>query len=369
MGGADRVVRQRELGKLTVRERLDLLLDPGSWVEYGLLADHMDAGLGDRYLAADGAITGIGEIDGRPVAVAAYDFTVMAGSMGGVGENKIARLRAHALTQRMPFVWLLDSAGARIQSTSGSTFAGAGALFREQVAMSGVVPMVAAMLGHCAAGTAYIPGARRLRADGEGHVVDGARRASPREGRGRRRRHRGGDGRLGRAHQDLRRAPISRSPTTPSACRSCAKYLSFFPQHNGEPAPIAPTERSGRPAGRGALRHRADRAPARVRHAQGRDRDRRRRRRALDEARMGEEPRDRARAHRRPTGRHRRQPADGARRRARRERGRQGRALRVAVRRVQRPARVPARRARASSSAARSRSRASSATAPRCCSR
>ena len=157
MGGADRVARQRELGKLTVRERLDLLLDPGSWVEYGLLADHMDAGLGDRYLAADGAITGIGEIDGRPVAVAAYDFTVMAGSMGGVGESKIARLRAHSVSQRMPFVWLLDSAGARIQSTSGSTFAGAGALFREQVAMSGVVPMVAAMLGHCAAGTAYIP--------------------------------------------------------------------------------------------------------------------------------------------------------------------------------------------------------------------
>jgi acetyl-CoA carboxylase beta subunit len=88
MGGADRVVRQRELGKLTVRERLDLLLDPGTWVEYALLADHMDAGLGDRYLAADGAITGIGEIDGRPVAVAAYDFTVMAGSMGGIGEAR-----------------------------------------------------------------------------------------------------------------------------------------------------------------------------------------------------------------------------------------------------------------------------------------
>ena len=157
MGGADRVARQRELGKLTVRERLELLLDPCTWVEYGLLADHMDAGLGDRYLAADGAVTGVGEIDGRPVAVAAYDFTVMAGSMGTVGEDKIARMRAHALRQRIPFVWLLDSAGARIQSTSGSTFAGAGALFREQVAMSGVVPMVAAMLGHCAAGTAYIP--------------------------------------------------------------------------------------------------------------------------------------------------------------------------------------------------------------------
>ncbi|HZJ26972.1 MAG TPA: acyl-CoA carboxylase subunit beta [Acidimicrobiia bacterium] len=157
LGGPERVERQRGLGKLTVRERLDLLLDVGSWVEYGMLADHMDAGLGDRYLAADGAVTGVGRIDGRLVAVAAYDFTVMAGSMGNVGEAKIRRLRHHAVSQRMPMVWLLDSAGARIQSTSGSSFAGAGDLFREQVAMSGVVPMVAAMLGHCAAGTAYIP--------------------------------------------------------------------------------------------------------------------------------------------------------------------------------------------------------------------
>src|SRR2546423_447678 len=157
MGGPDKIERQRSLGKLTVRERLDLLLDRGTWVEYGLLADHMDAGLGDRHLAADGVVTGVGEIEGRPIAVAAYDFTVMAGSMGAVGESKISRMREHAVRQRTPFVWLLDSAGARIQSTSGSSFAGAGALFREQVAMSGVVPMVAAMLGHCAAGTAYIP--------------------------------------------------------------------------------------------------------------------------------------------------------------------------------------------------------------------
>lgn len=157
MGGADAIARQHALGKLTVRERLDLLLDPGTWVEYGLLADHMDPGLGDRFLAADGAVTGVGEIDGRPVAVAAYDFTVMAGSMGTVGEQKIARLREHALRQRIPMIWLLDSAGARLQSSSGSTFAGQGALFREQVAMSGVVPMVAAVMGHCAAGTAYIP--------------------------------------------------------------------------------------------------------------------------------------------------------------------------------------------------------------------
>jgi acetyl-CoA carboxylase carboxyltransferase component len=157
MGGSERVQRQRELGKLTVRERLDLLLDEGSWVELGQLADSMDAAYEGRFLAADGAVTGIGAIDGRAVAVAAYDFTVLAGSMGRVGEVKIKRLRDLAIRQRIPMVWLLDSAGARIQSASGSQFAGAGDLFREQVAMSGVVPMVAAMLGHCAAGTAYIP--------------------------------------------------------------------------------------------------------------------------------------------------------------------------------------------------------------------
>ena len=158
MGGPDRIARQRELGKLPVRERLDILLDKGSFVEYGALADHMDPSLASRgSLAADGVVTGIGRIDGRRVAIIAYDFTVMAGSMGQVGEQKTARMREIVLRQRIPLVYLLDSGGARIQSTSGSTFAGAGALFREQVILSGVVPQVGAMLGHCAAGTAYIP--------------------------------------------------------------------------------------------------------------------------------------------------------------------------------------------------------------------
>ena len=242
MGGADRVERQHSLGKLTVRERLDLLLDPGTWVEYGLLADHMDAGIGDRYLAADGAVTGVGEIDGRPVAVAAYDFTVMAGSMGAVGEDKIARLRAHALRQRIPMIWLLDSAGARIQSTSGSSFAGAGALFREQVAMSGVVPMVAAMLGPLRRRYRLHPGAGRLRAHGEGHLLDGARGPPPGEGRGGGGRHRGGDGWLGRAHQDLRccRPRGRRRRRMPRA--SCGSTCRSSRQHNGERPPVRATD-------------------------------------------------------------------------------------------------------------------------------
>ena len=158
MGGAERVERQRSLGKLPVRERLERFVDPGTFVEYGQLADHMDPGLAAKgSFAADGCITGVGHIDGRPVAIVAYDFTVMAGSMGEVNEQKVTRMRELVLRQRIPIVWLLDSAGARVGSSTGSTFAGAGALFREQVALSGVVPQVAALMGHCAAGTAYIP--------------------------------------------------------------------------------------------------------------------------------------------------------------------------------------------------------------------
>jgi acetyl-CoA carboxylase carboxyltransferase component len=159
MGGPEQLERQRSLGKWPVRERIDTLLDRGTFVEYGLLADSMDKVLREQkgYLAADGMVAGIGEIDGRRVAVCAYDFTVLAGSMGAVGEHKTARMRELALRQRIPIVWLLDSAGARVSQTSGSTFATQGALFREQVTLSGVVPQVAAMLGHCAAGTAYIP--------------------------------------------------------------------------------------------------------------------------------------------------------------------------------------------------------------------
>ena len=161
MGGEERIARQHEKNKLTARERLDLLFDEGTFSEFGLLASGQSV-RGEPYdpdkTAADGVITGHGKVDGREVYVAAYDFTVMAGSMGMIGEQKVARLRDLALRNRCPIVWLLDSAGARIQEAAGSTFAGTGYLFADQVVMSGVIPQVAAMLGPCSAGTAYIPG-------------------------------------------------------------------------------------------------------------------------------------------------------------------------------------------------------------------
>ncbi|MEX2554549.1 MAG: acyl-CoA carboxylase subunit beta [Actinomycetota bacterium] len=160
MGGADKVARQRSLGKLTVRERIELLFDPGSFLETGLLGTHMSNSpqMQGKFTPADGVVTGIGEIEGRKTCVIAYDFTVMAGSMGMVGELKAGRIRELALRERIPIVWLIDSAGARIQEAAGSMFARTGELFKEQVIMSGVVPQVAAMVGPGAAGTAYIPG-------------------------------------------------------------------------------------------------------------------------------------------------------------------------------------------------------------------
>ncbi len=159
MGGADAIAKQHGEGKLTVRERVDRLFDPRSFQEIGLLANHanISPAMKGRDTPADGVVTGFGKINGRPAALIAYDFTVMAGSMGRTAEVKGNRAREIALSKRMPMIWLIDSAGARIQEAIGSTFAGSGFLFREESIMSGVVPMVAAMMGPGAAGTAYIP--------------------------------------------------------------------------------------------------------------------------------------------------------------------------------------------------------------------
>src|SRR5918992_695934 len=159
-GGEEKIALQHERDKLTARERLALLIDDGTFVELGIHGrpHFSQRAMEGRDAPADGVVTGYGKIEGRLVAVAAYDFTVMAGSMGMTGELKVSRLRELALGKRIPMVWLLDSAGARIQEAAGSLFAGSGHLFREEVVMSGVIPQIAALMGPCAAGTAYIPG-------------------------------------------------------------------------------------------------------------------------------------------------------------------------------------------------------------------
>ncbi len=159
MGGPEEVARQHKAGKLVARERIDLLFDKGTFVELGILGHHQSThpDMQGRYTPADGCITGYGKIEGRLVVCAAYDFTVMAGSIGYVQERKVDRLRELALREKIPFIWLLDSAGARIQELAGSQFAESGKMFYDQVKMSGFIPQIAAMMGPCAAGTAYIP--------------------------------------------------------------------------------------------------------------------------------------------------------------------------------------------------------------------
>jgi acetyl-CoA carboxylase carboxyltransferase component len=140
--------------KLFVRDRLALLLDDGSFVEDGLLANAL---AGD--LPADGVVTGVGRIDGRPVCVMANDSTVKAGSWGARTVEKIVRLTEHALKHELPVVYLVDSAGARItdQVELFPGRRGAGRIFANQVRLSGRVPQVCCLFGPSAAGGAYIP--------------------------------------------------------------------------------------------------------------------------------------------------------------------------------------------------------------------
>jgi methylmalonyl-CoA decarboxylase subunit alpha len=141
-------------GKLPVRERVARLLDPGSFAEEGLLAGWEQDGLG-----AEGVVTGIGTLDGRPVAVMANDPTVKAGSWAPKTVEKILRIQERALTLSIPLVYLVDSAGARINEQV-QMFPGrrhAGRIFFNQVRLSGVVPQVCVLFGPSAAGGAYIP--------------------------------------------------------------------------------------------------------------------------------------------------------------------------------------------------------------------
>lgn len=164
MGGEEKIARQHERGKLTARERLTRFFDDGAYFEVGMHGTQMGPGSERDKPPADAVICGYGKVNGRVVCAAAYDFTVKGGSIGATGEVKVSRLRELALRSRVPMVWFIDSAGARIDPSSAgggdfiSTFAGTGHLFREEVLMSGVVPLVATMVGPGAAGTAYIPG-------------------------------------------------------------------------------------------------------------------------------------------------------------------------------------------------------------------
>lgn len=157
-GGSERLAKQREQGKLTARERVEKLVDSGSFAEVGLFAQHRqtDFGLAGKEIPGDGVVTGAASIDGRLVHLASQDFTVLGGSAGEVHSLKVAEVMEMSLQTGSPFVFINDSGGARVQEGIDS-LSGYGRVFHTNVMLSGVVPQISLICGPCAGGAAYSP--------------------------------------------------------------------------------------------------------------------------------------------------------------------------------------------------------------------
>ncbi|MHB1155820.1 MAG: acyl-CoA carboxylase subunit beta [Phycisphaerales bacterium] len=157
-GGADRIAKQHQAGKLTARERVELLLDADTLQEQYSFAAHRCVyfGMEGKELPADGVITGNGTVDGRLVHFASQDFTVAGGAAGEIHCSKIAEMLKASLTTGSPFVFINDSGGARVQEGIDS-LNGYGQIFYNNVLLSGVVPQISLICGPCAGGAAYSP--------------------------------------------------------------------------------------------------------------------------------------------------------------------------------------------------------------------
>ncbi len=157
-GGAEKVAKQHERGRLTARERLDALLDPGTFLEIDAFVTHQcsDFGLDNQRFLGDGVVVGQGRIDGRLVFVFAQDFTVLGGSLSATHAGKICKVMDHALRAGAPVIGLNDSGGARIQE-GVAALGGYADIFLRNTLASGVIPQISAILGPCAGGAVYSP--------------------------------------------------------------------------------------------------------------------------------------------------------------------------------------------------------------------
>ncbi len=157
-GGESRIKKQHDSGKLTARERIDLLLDKNTFVELDKFVVHRcnDFGMGDKKFLGDGVVTGYGKVEGRQVFVFAQDFTVFGGSLGMEHGRKICKIMDLAMQVGAPVIGLSDSGGARIQEGVES-LAGYAEIFSRNVLASGVVPQISSIMGPCAGGAVYSP--------------------------------------------------------------------------------------------------------------------------------------------------------------------------------------------------------------------
>ena len=152
-GGQKRIDAQHKRGKLTARERLQLLLDDNSFEEFDMYVEHRcaDFGMADNKVPGDGVVTGWGTINGRVVYVIAKDFTVFGGSLSEAHANKMIKIQDMALRNRAPVIGLFDAGGARIQE-GVAALGGYGEVFTRNVQASGVIPQISVIMGPCAGG-------------------------------------------------------------------------------------------------------------------------------------------------------------------------------------------------------------------------
>src|SRR6266404_4208890 len=157
-GGEERIAKKHEAGKMTARERIDVLLDHGSFVETDKFKTHRcsDFEMADRKIPGDGVVTGYGTIDGRTVFVFSQDFTVFGGSLSGAFAEKVCKVMDLAMRTGAPVIGLNDSGGARIQEGVVS-LAGYADIFQRNVMASGVIPQISVIMGPCAGGAVYSP--------------------------------------------------------------------------------------------------------------------------------------------------------------------------------------------------------------------
>src|SRR6202051_4096921 len=157
-GGAARIEAQHKRGKLTARERMELLMDKGSFEEFDMFVEHRSAefGMEKTKIPGDGVVTGWGTVNGRTVFAFAKDFTVFGGSLSEAHAQKIVKIQELAMMARAPIVGLFDAGGARIQE-GVAALGGYGEVFKRNVNASGVIPQISVIMGPCAGGDVYSP--------------------------------------------------------------------------------------------------------------------------------------------------------------------------------------------------------------------
>ena len=241
-GGQKRIDSQHEKGKFTARERIQMLLDEGSFEEFDMFVTHRctNFGMEKTTFLGDGVVTGYGTVDGRLVYVFAQDFTVFGGSLSETLAMKICKIMDQAMKMGAPIIGLNDSGGARIQE-GVNALAGYAEIFERNILASGVVPQISAILGPCAGGAVYSPaltdfnimtkGTSYMFLTGPAVVKQVLGEVVNQE-------------QLGGASVHASKSGVAHfaCDTEEEAIAAIRKLLSFIPQNNMEEAPVKPTE-------------------------------------------------------------------------------------------------------------------------------